>query len=87
MPHVELLGLARRYAGTGTASCPGATLGEVLLNLGQRFPAFASHCPAGKLLPPGLIVCINERTFSDDPSRAISDVDRLLILSADVGGA
>lgn len=87
MPQIELLGLARHYAGTSKAACPGATLGEVLSNLGLQCPAFAARCRSGELLPPGLIVCINERQFSHDPSVVVSDADRLLILSSDVGGS
>lgn len=86
MPQVELLGLAQRYAGTATAACEGSTLGEALGHLGRQYPGFAARCAAGELLPPGLIVCINERRFSLDPAATLSETDRLLILSADVGG-
>jgi hypothetical protein len=86
VPQVELLGLAQRYAGTATAVCEGGTLGEVLRDLAAQFPSFAARCAAGELLPPGLIVCINERRFSLDPAVKLLETDRLLILSADVGG-
>ncbi len=86
MPQVELLGLAQRYAGTASATCSGGTLGEALRDLAAQFPSFAARCAAGELLPAGLIVCINERRFSLDPAATLSETDRLLILSADVGG-
>ncbi len=86
MPQVELLGLAQRYAGTATASCEGGTLGEALGDLGRQYPGFAARCATGELLPPGLIVCINERRFSLDQAVKLLETDRLLILSADVGG-
>ena len=87
MPRVELLGLARHYAGVPEVVVSGTTLGEVLLQLGRACPGFASRCSTGKKLPTGLIACLNERQFTGDESQPVSDSDRILILSADVGGA
>ncbi len=86
MPQIELLGLARRYAGAESIHSAGTTLDEVLRDLGTQCPPFAARCPLGELLPPGLIICVNERRFTTDLSETIHPTDRVLILSADVGG-
>ncbi len=86
MPHIELLGLARRYAGVEKIDCAGATLEQLLRDLGTRYPAFSKHCLPGEFLPRGLIVCVNERRFTIDLTETIQPDDRVLILSADVGG-
>lgn len=86
MPQVEFLGLARRYAGVESLSCAGATLEELLLDISARCPGFAGRCPPDSLLPSGLIVCINERRFTTDLGESVGPDDRVLILSADVGG-
>ena len=86
MPQIELLGLARRFASVDRVDCAGTTLEEILRDLGVRCPGFASRCPPGELLPGGLIVCVNERRFTTDLTEPIRSNDRILILSADVGG-
>ncbi len=86
LPQIELLGLARRYAGVGSVDCLGTTLEQVLRDLGTKRPEFASRCIPGELLPPGLIVCVNERRFTTAWDEPIRPNDRVLILSADVGG-
>lgn len=86
MPRIELLGLARHYAGADSVHCSGATLGDALRDLGRQCPEFAARCPAGEILPPGLIACLNERKFSREAGLRVVETDRILILSADVGG-
>ena len=86
MPQVELLGLAQRYAGCSKLETTGSTLERVLCDVSAQCPEFATRCRPGELLPPGLIVCVNERRFTNDPSLPISPNDRVLILSSDVGG-
>ena len=86
MPQIELLGLAQRYAGVARLDSTGTTLDEVLREIGSRCPGFAARCPAGELLPPGLIACVNERRFTSDLNEPLEPADRVLILSADVGG-
>ena len=86
MPRVEFLGLAQRYAGTPSLECSGSTLGQILATVHTLAPAFALKCEAGQMLPAGLIVCVNEHRFTADPQFLISSTDRILILSADVGG-
>ena len=86
MPRIELLGLARRYAGVEGLNSPGTTLEQVLHHIGTLYPGFAARCRPGELLPTGLIVCVNERRFTSDLTEPIAPSDRVLILSADVGG-
>ena len=86
MPHVELLGLAQRYAGVAQLECTGTTVEQVLRDIAAQSPGFAGRCRTGELLPTGLIVCVNERRFTSDLSESVQSTDRVLILSADVGG-
>lgn len=86
MPQVELFGLAQRYAGCAKLQCSGTTLEQVIGDLAAQCPGFADRCRPGELLPAGLIVCINERKFTNDPMMPITPEDRLLLLSSDVGG-
>lgn len=86
MPRIELLGLARRYAGMESLDSPGATVEQVLHHIGTLCPGFAARCRPGELLPTGLIMCVNERRFTSDLTERIEPTDRILILSADVGG-
>lgn len=86
MPNIELLGLAKHFAGVSEATLPGNTLSEILQHLTRLSPNWEAHCAAGTVLPPGLIVCLNERRFTRDLSTPIQEADRILILSADVGG-
>ena len=86
MPQIELMGLARRYAGVESIDSAGSTLEQVLRDLGSQCPGFAERCTPGTLWPPGLIVCVNERRFTSDLAERIESTDRVLILSAAVGG-
>ena len=86
MPQVELLGLAQRYAGCSQLRCAGSTLEQVLCDIAAQCPGFAARCRPGELLPEGLIVCVNERRFTHDPLIPILPDDRVLLLSADIGG-
>ena len=86
MPQIELLGLARRYAGVEKLFVSGTTLEQVLCEIHTHCPPFAAHCTGAELLPRGLIACVNERRFTSDLSEPILPDDRILILSADVGG-
>ena len=86
MPQIELLGLARRYAGVEKMCVAGTTLEQVLRDLHTHCPIFAARCDPEELLPRGLIVCVNERRFTSNLFEPILPDDRILILSADVGG-
>ena len=86
MPHIEFLGLAQRYAGVAQLDSEGTTLEYVLRDIGARCPRFSARCLPGELLPSGLIVCVNERLFTKNLTECVKPSDRVLILSADVGG-
>jgi molybdopterin converting factor small subunit len=86
MPRIELLGLAQHFAGVSQLDSAGTTLEQVLQDIGQHSPSFAARCPAGALLPTSLIVCVNERRFTSELTERIEPTDRIIILSADVGG-
>lgn len=86
MPQVELLGLAQKYAGLSRTECVGTSLEQVIGDLSSRCPGFLARCRPGELLPEGLIACVNERHFTHDPQFPIYPDDRVLLMSADVGG-
>lgn len=86
MAVVEFLGLAFTYTGVRQLDIPGQTLGAVVLEIGERFPQFAQRCPVPHQLPDGLTACLNERSFTRDPMAELSPTDRVLLISADVGG-
>ncbi len=86
MPVVEFLGLAYTYTGVRELSLAGATLGELLLAIGQQSPRFQDRCPTPGQLPVGIVACINERQFTRDSATPLSADDRVLLTSADVGG-
>ena len=86
MPQIELLGLAQRYAGCSQLQSDGATLADVLRDISRQCPGCAARCSPEELLPSGLIACVNERRFISELTEQVEPTDRILILSADVGG-
>ena len=83
--HVEFLGIPRERVGISEVVLDAATLGEVLTALRQRFPGFEDLIAADRL-HPSVAANLNGDLFVSDPQTAIAADDRLLILSADVGG-
>jgi molybdopterin converting factor small subunit len=83
---VELFGIPRSRAGAAEATAEGATLGEVLLDLGKQFPEFAATCLNGNALAVGYAANLNGEQFVCEPDTPISDGDCLLIFSSDAGG-
>jgi molybdopterin converting factor small subunit len=83
--YVEFLGIPRERAGMAELEIEADTLG-------QAFGAVASRCPALRQLitPDGLhsslAANLNGDRFVSDPATRLARGDRLLILSADVGG-
>ncbi|RLS51568.1 MAG: hypothetical protein DWH91_18835 [Planctomycetota bacterium] len=86
MAVIEFLGLAFTYTGVRQLDIPGQTLGTVVREIGERFPQFAQRCPVPDQLPEGVTACLNERSFIRDPMAELSSTDRVLLMSADVGG-
>ena len=83
--HVEFLGIPRERAGIAEVEIQADTLGQLLHTLVGRFPAFGELITA-KGLHPSLAANLNGDEFVSDLRTLLSRDDRVLILSADVGG-
>jgi molybdopterin converting factor small subunit len=83
--HVEFLGIPRERVGRSEVVIQAETLGDALRSLAERFPAFAELMSADRL-HPAIAANLNGDAFISDPRTRLSEHDRLLILSADVGG-
>ena len=83
--HVEFLGIARERAGIAEVQIEAETLGQALGTLARRFPALRELIKAG-VLDPSIAANLNGDEFVSDPDTALTSDDRLLLLSADVGG-
>jgi molybdopterin converting factor small subunit len=83
--HVEFLGIPRERAGVSELVIEADTLGQVLRTLGEQFPALRDLITADRL-HPSIAANLNGDTFIKDPATRLAEDDRLLILSADVGG-
>ena len=83
--HVEFLGVSRERAGVAEADVRAETLGHLLGALATRMPGLAELIVADRL-HPSLAANLNGDRFISDPNTPLKDDDRVLILSADVGG-
>ena len=83
--HVEFLGIPRERAGLSEVVLDAETLADVLRTLRERFPSLADLMTADGL-HPSIAANLNGNHFIRDPRTRLADTDRLLILSADVGG-
>lgn len=83
--HVEFLGIPRQRAGVTDLEIEAGRLGDVLHELGARFPALHELIADGRL-HPSIVANLNGDEFVSDPDRQLTASDHLLILSADVGG-
>ena len=83
--YVEFLGIPRQRAGVSELEIDAVTLGQLLGTLASRFPALGELI-AGERLHPSLAANLNGDEFVSDPATPLAGSDRLLILSADVGG-
>lgn len=68
---------------TGNA---GIRLGDVLLQLAQRYPKLADDCFDGERLQSNMTANINGHRFVTDADTQLNPGDSLLIMSADAGG-
>ena len=82
---VEFLGVSRERAGVDEIDVQADTLGRLLGTLAARMPALAELIAVDRL-HPSLAANLNGERFISDPKTPLSDDDRVLILSADVGG-
>lgn len=83
--HVELLGIPRQRAGASELEIEAATLGQLFRTLAARYPALGELI-SNDSLHPSLAANLNGDEFVSDPATPLTGSDRLLILSADVGG-
>lgn len=83
--YVEFLGIPRERAGVDELELHAATLGQLLRALSTRLPGFADLMQ-GDRLHPSITANLNGDLFVCDPETALATSDRVLILSADVGG-
>jgi molybdopterin converting factor small subunit len=89
LPHgvmyVEFLGIPRERAGISELEVEAGTLGQLLGVLTSRCPALGELItPHG--LHPSVAANLNGDAFISDLTTPLAENDRLLILSADVGG-
>jgi molybdopterin converting factor small subunit len=83
---VEFFGIARARAGAQSAQVTADTLGELLRQLGERYPGLCGSCIQGAEFAPGYTANINGDQFTRDPGRKLRAGDSVLILSLDAGG-
>jgi molybdopterin converting factor small subunit len=83
--YVEFLGIPRERAGISELQVEAETLGQLLDALTLRCPALGELVtPHG--FHPSITANLNGDAFVSDLATPLADDDRLLILSADVGG-
>ena len=83
---VELFGIPRARAGIAQTLAVGSNLGDVLADLGSRFPELAETCIDGRTLRAGYIANLGAEQFVTAPETPLSEGDTLLLLSLDAGG-
>jgi molybdopterin converting factor small subunit len=83
--HVEFLGIPRQRAGVAHLELDAADLGQLLDTLVARFPHLGELIVAGAL-HPSVVANLNGDEFVRDRRVSLTASDRVLILSADVGG-
>ena len=83
--YVEFLGIPRERAGIPEVEIEAETLGQVFTTLATRFPALRALITAG-VLDRSIAANLNGDAFVSDPNTVLTADDRLLLLSADVGG-
>jgi molybdopterin converting factor small subunit len=83
--HVEFLGVSRERAGVAEIDVQADTLGRLLGTLATSMPGLAELIAVDRL-HPSLAANLNGDRFISDPATPLGKDDRVLILSADVGG-
>ena len=83
--HVEFLGIPRERAGISELEIEADTLGDLLRSLVARVPSLSELVTANGL-HPSIVANLNGDEFVCDPGTKLAADDRLLLLSADVGG-
>lgn len=83
---VELFGIARSRAGVARTVAEGESLGDVLEELGRRFPQLAEACIDGRRLRSGFIANLGGNRFISAPETSLEEGDTVMLLSLDAGG-
>ena len=83
---VEFYGIPRSRAGVERTTAAGLTLGEVLADLGSRYPALAAACLDGRRLKSGFTANLRGERFLTEPDTPLQPGDTILLLSLDAGG-
>ena len=83
--HVEFLGIPRERAGLSELEIEAENLGQLLGVLATRFPLLRELI-TDNALHSSVAANLNGDDFVSDPATPLSGDDRLLLLSADVGG-
>ena len=83
--YVEFLGIPRERTGISEMELEAETLGQVLGQLSARCPGL-SDLITPKGLHPSIAANLNGGAFVKSLDTKLAEHDRLLILSADVGG-
>ncbi len=86
MIHVEFYDLARARAGVDRADVEGATLGDVLTALAQRYPALVPDVLTPSGLAPHWRASLDGGKFLTDPLTPLRDGDVIVLLTALAGG-
>jgi molybdopterin converting factor small subunit len=83
---VEFFGIPRQRAGRQELTVPAGTLGEILAAVERHCPGLAGLRDAAGRLSPHYLLSIDGRAFVDGADNRFAPGQRLLLLSADVGG-
>jgi molybdopterin converting factor small subunit len=83
--YVEFLGIPRERAGLSELEVHASTLGQLLTALSTRLPRFSELMVDGRL-HASIAANLNGDDFISDPDTQLAAEDRVLLLSADVGG-
>ncbi len=83
--YVEFLGIPRARAGISELEVDAVTLGQLFGALAVQFPALRELI-TDEGLHPSIAASLNGDEFVRDLSTPLAGGDRLLLLSADVGG-
>lgn len=82
---VELFGMPRHRAGVAELTVMARTVGDLLEAVARDCPGLAGLVESGRLAPQYLL-SINGQRFVSNLSAVLHASDRVLLLSADVGG-
>jgi sulfur-carrier protein len=82
---IEFFGIPRERAGLTELQVKAATVGEALYAAARHCPALHGLIHDGRIAPHYRI-SINGQRFVTDLDEKLAEGDRVLILSADVGG-